>query len=1326
MLHLGSLGESLSSIKSMFFVALMFCTNCLGKLFSSNRGSMSSSTDSDDSGIDDPVSPKPSPRERLQDRITELCRVSSLSDHRDKFLPNDAIDSLVTEDTISTELETATFGKKKHSTRDKLIRWILKDARKLFLIHIHAGLNPDDTFKSLRKFKRLKFTDKDLPIQDVEYKDCPFKECFLGCWTPSLLEHFSDYQWKFLSPSFKSNTEFEYHIHDLHRRVILPFVEKDNQKAGAFSSVYRVTIHAAHRDPDFSQVAIKEIQINHDPADEGSKEIAKVWEDEARALTMVNALNHKHMVKCVAAIRKGDKRYFMFPWANGGSLREFWVETRNQVPNMDMIRESVSQLKGLADALSRLHTYDPESSQTEIQGSSGTPNSKLKGANDTKIPDIQVEVGGQPVIGPDGSGNQSIRHGDLKPENILRFLDSQPADGNPSTAVGTLKIADMGLAKRHVVATQYRGQGTSTRYGTALYEAPEVTQSLRNEARSRLYDVWSMGCIMFEFVLWMLYGNVMITELHNRLKKGNNQYFEIPTGTARAAKVHRTVSQWMQYLQQNDPDCKENSPIGDLLKLIKTKLLVIDLPPRRPSARNGQLLPASPFKPPAPDEDKTNYRCTAEELLSELEKISHKIEDDCSYTLSGELRNSVNPPSTLPDTTNEAGSSSLRIPEATKGQPSHISQVRGVAVNREITRTTKADYTLPPLEDWEYPVDNNFAGKATSQLDTTVLDLLPPDSRLCGRCLNINFWKGGFAIEYKTAELHSQSQDCPFCEMLWNAYKKYGLPKTLKVRLERHQSMLKLSGTDYTLPVFSIVRSPKLHTPLPIQIGFPQLPQPGTHLFFSLLRLWLQDCDDDHKGCKYPKPATLPTRLIDVGTTLSPRLRLLETGEEALDGQRYIALSHPWGDQEKHPAFSTLRKDPSGQGRELAEFKKAIPSDQLPATFRDAVTTTRALNIRYLWIDSLCIIQGDDGDFNEEAKRMEDVFSCAYCVLAASRATGQHDGFLHPTRPREYLTFPGDGGNRFYVCENIDDFSGDVLEGSLNTRGWVLQERALARRTIFFTERQAYFECGEGVRCQSLTKMHNNMADFLGDPNFPNKAISVQRGLRIRYFQDLYKQYSRLNFTHIEDRPFAIEGLENRLRTAYGTDGAYGIFDDGLGKGLFHRSLLWQRGEDQPSPGLSHIVFPPGRRVTVPTWSWMAYRGGIDYVDPPFDQTVWEKEDIHPPRITNSPSSMHTHARMELLAVVRRFNVAGHQEGEVKLVYDTEKSRSDSMRLQCVVVAKSREGQTPQQKKYYILLVSPLNSLGDDDYHVYERVGAGVMLGRFIVFNEPGQRAKIR
>ncbi|KAI0976452.1 hypothetical protein F4678DRAFT_225952 [Xylaria arbuscula] len=1325
MFHLQDFGKSLSSILGyVFLVIFTLFANRIGKLFTFHIRSMSSSSDSDDSGIDEPAFP------RLHDIITESCLVDKLSDYHSKFLPNDAIDELVTGDNIIRELDTPRFRGKSQSRRDKLVKWILKDARKLFLIHVYAGLSydhPDDTFRSLKQFMVQGVTDENLPIHDVGSQDCLLQQRFHSCWTSYYLERFSNSQWMFLSPTFII-AEPEYH---LHRRHILPFVDKDTQgsKAGAFSTVYKVTIHEAHRDHSFSQAAIKEIRIHHGSTDYSSKEktIGEVWEDEARALTMVNALNHSHIVKCLAAIRQGEKRYFMFPWANGGSLRDFWMKTRNQVPSMKLVRDSISQLEGLADALTCLHVYNPDqSSQAESQSFPSTVDSVTQKEYDAEVPDLRVEVGGQPVIGPDALGNQSIRHGDLKPENILRFIDDRMQSFNRSTSVGTLKLADMGLAKRHVVATQYRGQGTSTRYGTALYEAPEVRQSEKGEARSRLYDVWSMGCIMFEFVLWMLYGNDMITELHSRLRKGSNQYFEIRNGTTGPAQVHGTIIRWTQYLQKNDPDCKGNSPIGDLLELIKTKVLVIDLPPRGHSGGNGQLFPGAPFRQPPPGENKMNYRCTAEELFKELKNISHKLDEDPSYGLSGKPRNDVKPPSTITDTTTEANSTFLKVPKEMKGQSSLKTQVRGVTLNRETTRTTKADYTLPPLEDWEYPVDNDFAGKATSQLDTTAVDIRPPHSRLCERCITINFWKGGFAIEDKVENLYGRSRDCAFCEMLWNAHINFGIPKALKVRFERHQSTLKLSGTDHPLPIFSILKSPKLHTPLPIQIGFPLLPQPETDLFFSLLNLWLRYCDDNHKGCEPPKPITLPTRLIDVGTIESPQLRLLETRDEALEGQRYIALSHPWGDLKDHPPFRTLRKDPSGQGSELAEFKKMIPLDKLPDTFRDAVVTARALNTRYLWIDSLCIIQGEDGDFNDEAKRMEDVFSCAYCVLAASRAKGQHDGFLQPIKPREYITFPGDGVNPFYVCENIDDFSGDVLEGSLNTRGWVLQERALARRTIFFTERQAYFECGKGVRCQSLTTMHNNMADFLGDPNFPNKAVSVQRGLRIRFFQDLYKQYSRLSFTHIADRPFAIEGLENRLRAAYETDGAFGIFDDGPGKGLFHRSLLWQRGEDEPDPGLTPIVFPLARRVVVPTWSWMAYRGGIDYVDPPFDQTVWEKEDIHPPRMKDSSTSSHSHARMELLATVRRFNVAGHLDGEVKLVYDTEKSKSDGMRPQCVVVAKSREGQTSREKKFYVLLVSPLNSPVDGRDHVYERVGAGVMLGRFILFEEPGQQAKIR
>jgi hypothetical protein len=258
------------------------------------------------------------------------------------------------------------------------------------------------------------------------------------------------------------------------------------------------------------------------------------------------------------------------------------------------------------------------------------------------------------------------------------------------------------------------------------------------------------------------------------------------------------------------------------------------------------------------------------------------------------------------------------------------------------------------------------------------------------------------------------------------------------------------------------------------------------------------------------------------------------------------------------------------------------------------------------------------------------------------------------------------------------------------------------------------------------------MADFLGDPKFPDKAMTSSRGLQIRYFQDLYKQYSRLEFTRIDDRPFAIEGVENRLRKAYRTKGGYGIFDDGPGNGLFHRSLLWQRGEDEAPPGLSVIVFPLGRNVSVPSWSWMAYRGGIDYLDPPFEKTDWEKTDIHAPwtrssgEISGAVETTHRAAGMELTATVRDYNVAGSRPDEAKIVYDMERDRSDGSRAQCVVVAKSKDGKTDKEKRHYVLIVVPTKLTGPRGEKIYKRVGAGYMLGKYIALDKPGTSARIQ
>ena len=228
--------------------------------------------------------------------------------------------------------------------------------------------------------------------------------------------------------------------------------------------------------------------------------------------------------------------------------------------------------------------------------------------------------------------------------------------------------------------------------------------------------------------------------------------------------------------------------------------------------------------------------------------------------------------------------------------------------------------------------------------------------------------------------------------------------------------------------------------------------------------MWLSICDEKHTTC-HLKTAGLfvPTRLIDVARKDSTDMIYLVMPDAASSVQ-YLALSHPWGGNHSHHMKTTSAV--------LDSYTGGIPIDRLPPTFRDAVRATRELGIRYLWIDSLCTIQDSQGDWLTEAGCMEEVFQHAYCVISATCATGQESGFLRDDQPqRPLVTFNRKPEEHFYICKLIDDFSTDVSQSKLYQRGWVLSERVMARRTVFFTASQTYFECGDGIRCGSFTKM---------------------------------------------------------------------------------------------------------------------------------------------------------------------------------------------------------------------------------------------------------------
>ncbi|KAI1121969.1 hypothetical protein F5Y10DRAFT_255134 [Nemania abortiva] len=1217
----------------------------------------------------------------LSDRIISQALEPSTFDTRpEKYCPQNKFEEFVTKEAISKHFENDLPDDK--PGRRELVRWIYDKARKIFFIMVVSGFTNIETLTALRRIRADGLTDECLPISKPRSDDGVTE-----IWESESItqrDNFFDKQWRFIIPVF-SKSQFH---HDLQPETILPFEEIDNGyiSQGGFSHVRGFKVHPAHQYPEYAHVAIKEIQINGRIRTKDSRnEVDKEWEKEARALEDINGLDHPHVIRCLAAIRRGRSRYFMFPLASS-NLTEFWRETREQLPSLSLIKDSIYQIYQLSDALYCLHNFERRSSKQSDDGSNS-------------YPPVSLTLEGQPIVEQaEEASTSNIRHGDLKPDNILRFLSG----GNDSKSVGKLKIADMGLAKHHLFLTQDRSVATETKYGTALYEPPEARDKDPKVARSRLYDIWSMGCIIFEFVIWLLYGYEMVDRLHKELEKGGFQYFEHrQDGHGAKARVHNVIRRWMQHIRTRDPECKTDSAIKDLLELVEKKLLIVDLPPRRPSAVNGNIRAGPLFEQPDTNDGLRSYRATAETLRDSLGIIIDKLADE-NYTFTGKPRDGITPPS----------------------QPDNLQPAHNTSRN---IRTMNTDYSLPPLDQWEFQVDETFSRKALAQLGAnTFRPHSSAPSPLCNRCERYKFWSAGFYIEVKARELlDGRSRGCGLCQMLWDVHMKGDRKKDPKVRFVRDGSMLRISGS-HSLPVLSLLGGPELRAPTPIQLGFPQVLQPGTLEFFHLIKLWLQDCDNNHTQCSAMGQIPFPTRLIDVGTNESPELRLIETRETTPGSTRYIALSHRWGDENTH--FSTLRKDQSGRGRELAAFKSRIPEDELPATFKDAVVTARALSVRYLWIDSLCIVQGDEGDFKEESKHMETVFSCAYCVLAASRAASQCDGFLKRIEPRKYIMLAGKDKHPLYVCQWIDDFSRHVLDGPLNKRGWVLQERALARRTIFFTEKQTYFECGQGIRCQSLTNMRHNMVDFLGDPRFPYKAMSSRRGLKIVYFQDLYKQYSRLDFTRVEDRPFAIGGLENRLRTAYKTKGGYGIFDDGQGKGLFHRSLLWQRSEapeGAPIPWLSRISFSSHRNISVPTWSWMAYQGGIDYLAPEFDNTDWETDDIQPPW-SNESEIPANDSRTKFVVTAREFKVAGWRESEVKLVYDTDRQRpGGTRRVQCVIVARSRHGQSDAEKRYYVLIVEPTGPINDVE-KVYERVGAGFMLGKFITQDKPGVRGVIQ
>jgi Heterokaryon incompatibility protein (HET) len=337
----------------------------------------------------------------------------------------------------------------------------------------------------------------------------------------------------------------------------------------------------------------------------------------------------------------------------------------------------------------------------------------------------------------------------------------------------------------------------------------------------------------------------------------------------------------------------------------------------------------------------------------------------------------------------------------------------------------------------------------------------------------------------------------------------------------------------------------------------------------------LLHCDKNHPDCKsdHEEPSILPTRVLDLGE--NPRDTSIHLHQTNNSFGVYATLSHCWGLVQ--PLTTTQDTYP--------QRLEGIALTELPNTFRDAVLVTRKLGIRYLWIDSLCIIQGDKTDWEMESSRMAGVYSNAYVNLAASSSRDCRGGLFRDGRAR-YLEIrrEDEGSINYQVFVRLGLEAGHrsclhIWAHSLSTplldRAWVYQERVLSKRFVQFTNSELVWECNTSITCEcgnpllkhctfpALIRPNFNTPD---DPSF------------LKAWDDVLGFYTRLNLTEEEDRLPALSGVAVAIQSKSNQ-----TYYAGMWKEQMPQNLLW-------------AYFTKGdysRSYIAPTWSWASSRGAV-------------------------------------------------------------------------------------------------------------------------------------
>jgi hypothetical protein len=292
----------------------------------------------------------------------------------------------------------------------------------------------------------------------------------------------------------------------------------------------------------------------------------------------------------------------------------------------------------------------------------------------------------------------------------------------------------------------------------------------------------------------------------------------------------------------------------------------------------------------------------------------------------------------------------------------------------------------------------------------------------------------------------------------------------------------------------------------------------------------------------------------------------------------------------------------------LLNWLEGIFFQSLPKNFQDAVIITKSIGIRYLWIDSLCIIQDNPKDWELESANMGKVYLPSTCTIAASASGSSTERFKKRPTPISEVCFVTRLDNWKVIPANwklqnerewIREVDGSIMikifkpgcippiwderfsRQPLNQRGWVLQERQLSRRVLHYTKSKLLWECRSLRACDDIPWGLSH-GSATRKPRVLDGREGSWKGDIFNAWHTMTQDYSSMLLTRDTDKLGALSGLAKEVQRSLASNYIAGIWEDN-----FSRSLLWQ-----VVPGKVH---KRPSQYRDPTWSWISLDGPIKY-----------------------------------------------------------------------------------------------------------------------------------